>query len=238
MIKIRKSADRGRGDYDWLDSAYTFSFSEYHDPAHMRFGKLRVINEDVVAPGKGFARHPHRDMEIITYVIEGELAHADSLGTGSVIRPGEIQRMTAGSGVEHSEFNHSSTNPVHLLQIWIFPEKPNLTPSYQQIQIQKKPNELILIGSRDASDSAVTIHQDVKLYVSYLAPQKTLTYTLPPKRMAWLQLIKGNLTLNGEHLQPGDGAAIDDTSITITADKQAEFLLFDLEKGMNDAASH
>ncbi len=228
MIQLRKSAERGRGQYDWLDSAYTFSFSEYHDPRFMRFGKLRVINEDVVAPSQGFARHPHRDMEIITYVVEGALAHQDSLGTGSVIKPGEIQRMSAGSGVEHSEFNHSNKDPVHLLQIWIFPEKPNLTPSYQQIQIQKTPNEFILIGSRDESDKAVTIHQDVKLYVSYLAPQKTLQYNITSDRMAWLQLIKGSLLVNGVEMQAGDGAGIRDEHVTIEALQQAEFLLFDL----------
>lgn len=230
MIQVRKSEARGRGQYDWLDSAYTFSFSEYHDPHFMRFGKLRVINEDVVQPSKGFARHPHRDMEIITYVVEGALAHQDSLGTGSVIRPGEIQRMTAGSGVEHSEFNHSADMPVHLLQIWIFPDKANLMPSYQQIQIQKTPNAFILIGSPDESDSAVTIHQDVKLYVSYLALQKTLQYQLPQNRMAWLQLIKGSITINDEKLEAGDGAAIDEANINIEALQQAEFLFFDLVK--------
>ena len=228
MIQLRKSAERGRGQYDWLDSAYTFSFSEYHDPRFMHFGKLRVINEDVVAPSKGFARHPHRDMEIITYVVEGALAHEDSLGTGSVIKPGEIQRMTAGTGVEHSEFNHSNTNPVHLLQIWIFPEKQHLTPSYQQIQIKNSPNEFILIGSRDGSDTAITIHQDVKLYVSYLAPKKLLQYLIAENRMIWLQLIKGSIRVNDVLMEAGDGSGINEAEITILALQQAEFLLFDL----------
>lgn len=230
MIYIRKGNERGNSRYDWLNSFHTFSFAEYYDPGFMGFGSLRVINEDTVQPGMGFGRHPHQDMEIISYVVEGELAHKDSMGTGSVITPGEIQRMSAGTGVEHSEFNHSKTLPLHFLQIWIIPEKEGLTPSYEQKKIKKIPNQLILIGSQDKHDDAIIIHQDVKLFVAYLSPKNSIQYDIAEKRGVWIQLIKGTIDIDGEQLSAGDGAAIfDETKIVAQAVEDSEFLLFDLK---------
>jgi quercetin 2,3-dioxygenase len=228
MISIRRSDQRGRSQLDWLNSYHTFSFAEYRDPEHMGFGHLRVINEDMVQPGMGFARHAHRDMDIISYVVEGELEHQDSMGNGSVIKPGDIQIMTAGTGIEHSEFNRSKSNLLHFLQIWIIPKKSHLKPSYQQKTIQPSDNELILIGCQDPKDTAVTIHQDACLYVSYMQENHSIHYSLDPERMGWLQLIKGHVLLNGADIKAGDGAAIQGESTTIDCLKKAELLFFDL----------
>lgn len=228
MIYIRKSLDRGKSQYDWLTSFHTFSFAEYYDPEFMGFGSLRVINEDTVQPGFGFGKHPHNNMEIISYVVEGSLEHKDSMGTGSVIKPGEIQIMSAGTGIEHSEFNHSKNELLHFLQIWITPEKRDLKPRYQQIKIQKIENKLILIGSNQPNENSVTIHQDVKLFAAYMTASNIVDYTLLDNRVAWLQLIKGSIQLNNQALLAGDGAAIQNESITIKCDQNAEFLFFDL----------
>jgi redox-sensitive bicupin YhaK (pirin superfamily) len=228
MIQLRKSADRGKSQNNWLDSAHTFSFSDYHDPNFMGFGALRVINEDVVQPGMGFGQHAHRNMEIISYVIDGALAHKDSIGTGSVIQPGEIQSMTAGSGIEHSEFNESKKQPVHFLQIWIVPAQLNLKPAYQQIKIQKVMNEWVLIGSPEGGTAAITIHQDVRLYLAFMQSNHTLHYEFNAGRMGWLQLIKGSIRLNGNVMQAGDGAAILNEAVTVDCVNEAEFLFFDL----------
>ncbi len=228
MIYVRKSHERGRGQTNWLNSFHTFSFADYYDPGFMGFSSLRVINEDTVQPGFGFGKHPHDNMEIISYVIEGSLEHKDSMGTGSVIRPGEIQIMTAGTGVEHSEFNHSKTDLLHFLQIWIIPEKQNLKPSYQQMTIQKMNNQFILLGSHEEKENTVTIHQNVNLYVAFLTQGDAIDYPLKNDRMAWLQLIKGAIKLNNIELSAGDGIAIQDEKINIHCDKDAEFLFFDL----------
>jgi redox-sensitive bicupin YhaK (pirin superfamily) len=229
MIFIRKSADRGKSQLGWLDSSHTFSFSSYHDPKFMGFSHLRVINEDIVQPDNGFGRHSHSDMEIISYVIDGSLEHKDSMGTGSTIRPGEIQRMSAGSGVEHSEFNHSKTDPLHFLQIWVLPEEKNLPPSYEQKKIVSKSNELILIGSKRGGENVITIHQDVELYVAYMLDDHSLSYEFKEDRQGWLQMVTGTIEVNGKKLSAGDGAAIiEDRYITIKCLECAEFLLFDL----------
>jgi redox-sensitive bicupin YhaK (pirin superfamily) len=231
MIQIRKNHDRGNSKIGWLNSYHTFSFSEYYDSKFMGFGNLRVINEDTVQAGYGFGKHPHSDMEIISYVIDGSLEHKDSMGTGSIIKPGDIQRMSAGTGVEHSEFNPSQTEAVHFLQIWIIPEKRGLAADYEQKAIARSSNKLILIGARDGRDGAVTIHQDVELYAAYLTQKAVIAYEFKPGRHGWLQLIKGSLDLNGELLSAGDGAAItDENKITMQCLQDAEFLLFDLGK--------
>lgn len=228
MIHIRKSQDRGRSQIGWLDSFHTFSFSSYQDPDYMGFGNLRVINEDTVQPSFGFSKHSHRDMEIISYVIGGTLEHKDSMGNGTAILPDEIQMMTAGTGIEHSEFNRSKSESLHFLQIWIIPEKNNLKPGYQQKTINKISNEFILLGSREGSDSAITIHQDVLLYNAYLTQDHIIEHKLNSNRMGWLQLVKGKVKLNGQDLSPGDGAAIRDEDITIQCIDEAELLFFDL----------
>jgi quercetin 2,3-dioxygenase len=231
MITIRKSADRGRTNIDWLDSYHSFSFGDYFDPAHMSFGPLRVINDDKVAPGGGFGTHPHRDMEIITYIVSGALEHKDSLGTGSVIRPGDVQRMTAGSGIRHSEFNPSRTEPVHLLQIWIEPNQKNLTPSYEQRTLSEAERHggLRLIASQTGRNQSVTINQNADVYATILKPGQAVHHQLAAGRTAWLQLIRGSITLNGNPLSPGDGAAIvQEQQLEITAQHESEFLLFDL----------
>lgn len=229
MIYIRKSSERGNTKIGWLNSLHTFSFGEYHDLKFMGFSDLRVINQDIVQPGYGFGKHPHNDMEIISYVIDGSLEHKDSLGTGSIIKPGEIQRMSAGTGILHSEFNHSETDLLHFLQIWIIPEKKGLQPSYEQNQIPRFENKLILVGSRDGGDNVITIHQDVELYVAYLNKNHSLKHAFKNRRKGWLQLIKGNILLNGEQLSAGDGAAItDEKEIHVESISSAELLLFDL----------
>jgi redox-sensitive bicupin YhaK (pirin superfamily) len=231
MITIRKSTQRGFTQIDWLKSYHTFSFGEYYDPHYMGFGNLRVINEDRVQPAKGFGTHSHHDMEIISYVVEGALDHKDSMGTGSTIKPGEIQKMSAGNGVKHSEFNHSDNEIVHFLQIWILPDRKGIPPSYEQKTIPTmKTNELILIGSPQGGGSIVTIHQEVELYVAYLTKSSTVTHVFK-RNSGWLQLIKGKILLNGNSLSSGDGAAInDETSVEIRSEENAEFLLFDLKQ--------
>lgn len=231
MITIRSANERGGGNHGWLKTQHTFSFSNYWDPTWMGFRSLRVINEDWVAPNTGFPTHPHRDMEIITYVLEGKLQHKDSLGTGSVILPGDGQRMTAGSGIRHSEFNPSTSEPVHLLQIWIHPDKASLPPSYEQKSFaeQEKRAQLRLIASRDASSGSVRINQDAKLYVSLLKPGEEVEHELADGRHAWLQVARGAVELNGKKLAQGDGAPIsDETKLTIKGVEDAEILLFDL----------
>ena len=230
MMQLRKAADRGHANHGWLDSYHTFSFADYHDLRHMGFSVLRVINEDFVAPRQGFPTHPHRDMEIITYILEGALEHKDSLGTGSIIRPGEIQRMSAGTGIRHSEFNSSSNEAVHLLQIWILPNRQGVTPSYEQIRIEpaKLANRLRLVASPDGHDDSVTIHQDARVYAARLNGTE-VTHSLAFGRHAWLQVARGELTLNGQALTAGDGAGIENESrLTLAANDTAELLLFDL----------
>jgi hypothetical protein len=231
MITVRRSEERGGGDFGWLNTRHTFSFDSYYDARHMHFRSLRVINEDRVQPAQGFPFHPHRDMEIITYLLEGALEHKDSLGTGSMIRPGDGQRMTAGRGIQHSEFNPSPTEPVHLLQIWILPNQKGLEPSYEQKSFPEteKQGKLRLIASPDGKDGSVTIHQDASLYVTLLAPDQEVTHTLPAGRYAWLQVAKGSVELNGNMLEPGDGAALSaEQKLVIRSVTDAEILLFDL----------
>ena len=231
MITLRRKEDRGGGDYGWLNTRHTFSFSDYWDPKWMGFRSLRVINEDWVAPGEGFPLHPHRDMEIITYVLEGALQHQDSLGTGSVIRPGDGQRMSAGRGIRHSEMNASDTEKIHLLQIWIQPDRQGYEPSYEQKAFpeSEKRGQLRLIAGPDGKKGSVTIHQDAKLYVSLLAPGEEVEHELEPGRHAWLQIAKGAVELNGKKLSAGDGAAVsNERKLSIHGTEDAEILLFDL----------
>lgn len=231
MIALRKAKDRGYFDHGWLQTSHTFSFGDYLDRAHMGFRDLRVINEDHVQPARGFPTHGHRDMEIVTYVLAGELAHKDSLGNGSIIRPGEVQRMSAGSGVTHSEQNSSATESVHLLQIWILPARAGGTPGYEQrtFSTAEREGKLRLVGSRDGREGSVTIQQDVALYASILPAGATVSHALAPGRYAWLQVARGNATLNGQALAAGDGAAVsDETTLTLTSPRGGEILLFDL----------
>lgn len=231
MLILRRAEERGRADFGWLDSRHSFSFGHYFDPKHMGFGPLRVINDDRVAGGGGFPTHPHADMEIITYVLDGGLEHRDSLGTGSVVRPGDVQRMSAGSGVRHSEFNASKADPVHFLQIWIVPEKRGLAPSYEQKTFSEadKRGKLRLVGSRDGRDGSVTIHQDVDLYATVLAEGETVRHGLRDGRGAWVQVARGTATLNGEQLYPGDGVAIDVADrLELTGTSESEILVFDM----------
>ena len=228
---LRPSEARGDADFGWLKSKHTFSFGSYFDPNHIGFGALRVINEDRVAPSAGFPTHPHENMEIISYVVSGGLEHKDSLGTGSVIRPGELQRMTAGTGVRHSEYNHSDADPVHFLQIWIVPEQDGLRPSYEQKAFPEadRQNVLRLIGSRDGRDGSVVIHQDVDLYASHLGADKRLVHVVKPYRKVWVQVVKGRLSVNDQDLNAGDGLGVLDTGeLLLSAHTPAEFLLFDL----------
>jgi len=227
MIRVRRAEDRGHFDHGWLNTYHTFSFADYHDPGFMGFRSLRVINEDRVEPGRGFGTHGHRDMEIISYVLEGELGHGDSMGTGSVIRPGEVQRMSAGTGVMHSEKN-ASAMPVHFLQIWILPERHGITPSYEQkaFPAAERENRLRLVASHDGRDGSLTIHQDVDLYTATLT-DASVTFDFRPDRYGWLQVARGAVTVNGEELRAGDGAAIEkESQLTIAGD--GEVLLFDL----------
>ncbi len=232
MITIRPSDERGLGEHGgWLKSRHTFSFANYHDPRHMGFRALRVINEDRVKPGAGFDSHGHRDMEIITYVLDGALEHKDSLGTGSVIRPGEIQRMSAGTGIVHSEYNHSKDKPVHFLQIWIMPERAGIAPGYDQrdFPAAERRGRLRLVAARDGRDGALTVHQDVELYSALLKGDEKVSHGLGPGRHAWLHVARGAVSLNGHDLEAGDGAAASDESrLDIAAAGEAEILLFDL----------
>jgi redox-sensitive bicupin YhaK (pirin superfamily) len=231
MIKLRKASERGYAHHGWLETFHTFSFASYHDPKHTHFRALRVMNEDYVAPGSGFGTHPHDNMEIVTYVLEGALEHKDSMGHGEVLRPGEFQRMSAGSGITHSEFNPSSTEPVHLYQIWIFPAVRNTAPSYEQKRFDSthRDNRLQLVAAPEGSDGSLTIGQDVRIYLADLSKGATVEYTIAPKRNAWLQILKGAALLNGLELNTGDGAAITaEERLAMTTNSKAEVMLFDL----------
>jgi redox-sensitive bicupin YhaK (pirin superfamily) len=230
MITVRRAADRGHFDHGWLNTYHTFSFADYHDPAHMGFRSLRVLNDDRVAPGQGFGEHRHRDMEIVSYVLEGALAHRDSMGNSGVILPGDVQRMSAGTGVQHSEFNGSRTEPVHFLQIWILPEAPGTAPGYEQRTFlpQTRRGKLRLIGSRDGREGSVTIRQDVDAWASVLETGQEVRHVVAPGRHGWLQVAEGELELNGNRLEEGDGAAVSDERALEITGKGAEFLLFDL----------
>lgn len=231
MLTIRPSSERGHADHGWLDSYHSFSFANYHDPRHMGFRSLRVINEDRVAPGKGFPSHPHRDMEIISYVIEGELEHRDNMGNGSVIRPGDLQLMSAGNGVIHSEQNHSGENPVHFLQIWIHPGQQGIVPGYEQKYFAQEESRgtLRLIASPDGRDGAVTIHQDACLYTTLLEPGENVVHQTSADRHLWVQVVRGSIRVKDILLQQGDGAALSaENHVTLTGQRSADVLLFDL----------
>jgi redox-sensitive bicupin YhaK (pirin superfamily) len=231
MLTIRRADDRGHADHGWLDSHHTFSFADYHDPKHMGFRALRVINDDRVQAGMGFGTHGHRDMEIISYVLEGALEHKDSMGTGSVIRPGDVQRMSAGTGVLHGEYNHSKQESVHFLQIWIIPDRPGHAPGYEQksFSADDKRGRLRVVASRDGRDGSVTIHQDATVLAGLFDAGEQATYTLPPGRHAWVHVARGTVRVAGETLREGDGAAIDDAgAIDIAGIEAGEVLLFDL----------
>jgi quercetin 2,3-dioxygenase len=234
MVQVRRGKERGHADHGWLNTYHTFSFSDYYDPRFMGFRSLRVINEDWVQPGYGFPTHPHRDMEIITYVLEGSLEHKDSMGTGSVIRPGEVQKMSAGTGVRHSEFNHSKTEPVHLYQIWIMPEKNGIKPMYEQkaIPAEEKQGKLRLVASPSGGNgsSAVKLYQDAELYTAVLKQGDAVEHSLRDGRSAWVQVARGIVNLNGQELKAGDGAAVTDESQVKISGKadSSEVLLFDL----------
>jgi redox-sensitive bicupin YhaK (pirin superfamily) len=230
-ISIRPAAERGFADHGWLQARHSFSFADYYEPQHMSFGPLRVLNEDVIAPGQGFGRHPHRDAEIITYVLDGALRHQDSMGHGGVIRPGEVQYMSAGSGVSHSEFNASESEPVHLLQIWLLPNEKGLPPRYEQKTFTKeeRQGQLLLLASGDGRDKSLQIRVQGEIYAGLLDGDQRVSHQLAPKRKAWLQLASGELELNGLQLHAGDGAAIEGEGlIEIHRAKAAEFLLFDM----------
>ncbi len=231
MLTLRPAAERGHANLGWLDSYHTFSFSSYYDPAHMGFRNLRVINEDRVAPGQGFGTHSHRDMEIITFVLEGSVAHKDSIGNVATIKPGEIQRMSAGTGIAHSEYNPSSTQVTHFLQIWIIPDQMGLEPSYEQVEflLEERLGQLRLIASNNGREGSVTIHQDVDLYTAVLQPEHSVTFAPRPDRHLWLQITRGDLLLNGQPIKAGDGVAIDtEAQLNLTATNEAQILLFDL----------
>ena len=230
-LTLRRSEDRGHADFGWLDSRYTFSFGRYIDRNHMGFGPLRVINDDRVAGGGGFPTHPHADMEIITYILDGALQHRDSLGTGSVIRPGDVQRMSAGTGIEHSEFNASKTDPVHLLQIWIVPETKGIAPSYEQkafTQAEKR-GQLRLVASRGGRDGSVSLHRDADMFATLLDAGQSVRHTLRDGRAAWVQVARGSVSLNGTRLEAGDGVAIEDAGeLAFDGARDAEVLVFDM----------
>ena len=231
MFQIRRAEDRGHADHGWLNTYHTFSFSSYQDPQHMRFRSLRVMNEDVIAPGQGFGTHPHHDMEIVTYVLEGALEHKDSMGNGEVLRPGEFQRMSAGTGITHSEFNPSSEQPVHLYQIWLFPDQKRIQPSYEQKQFSEaaRHNRLRLVASREAADESLRIHQDARIFLSNLDAGTTLNHTIATGRFAWLQVLRGSVVANGLTLATSDGVAVsEERSLAIRAKSDAEIMLFDL----------
>jgi quercetin 2,3-dioxygenase len=231
MLTLRPSEHRGHFDFGWLNTFHSFSFGDYHDPAHDQFRSLRVINEDRVQPGQGFGTHGHRDMEILTWVLEGALEHKDSLGNGGIIRPGEAQRMTAGSGIRHSEFNASKQEMVHFLQIWLFPKAANLPPSYEQktFPVEERRNQLRLIASPDGREGSVVWHQDASLHMGNLAPGTSVRLSLAQGRYAWVQVARGALTLNGTKLKQGDGAALsEESSVHLQSEEDAEVLVFEL----------
>jgi hypothetical protein len=235
MITIRPATERGAANFGWLDSRHSFSFGNYYDPAHMGFATLRVINEDKVTPNQGFGTHGHRDMEIISYVLEGALEHKDSIGNGSIIRPGDIQRMSAGTGIRHSEYNASDTDPVHFLQIWIVPDTNGLEPGYEQIHVEpeQRQGKLRLVGSHDGRNGSVTIHQDVDLYAASLKDGDIVTHILQPGRVGWVQVARGAVDLNGHALSAGDGASVQMLeTLTLTGNsEEAEVLVFDMTAG-------
>jgi quercetin 2,3-dioxygenase len=232
MISVRRSDERGAANLGWLDSRHTFSFGEYYDAGHMGFGPLRVINEDRVRPGAGFGTHGHRDMEIISYVLEGALEHQDSIGTGSVIRPGDVQRMSAGTGIRHSEFNHSKEDPVHFLQIWLLPERDGLPPSYEQKRFgdDDKRGRLRLVASRDGREGSVTVHQDAEIFAALLNKGETVSQPLASGRKAWVQVARVAVAVNGEELHAGDGAQVQDAATLEMSARSdgSEILVFDL----------
>jgi quercetin 2,3-dioxygenase len=230
MMKLRKANERGHADHGWLDTWHTFSFAGYYDPAHMGFRSLRVINDDRIAPGAGFGTHPHRDMEIITYVLRGQLEHKDSLGNGRIIKPGEVQYMAAGTGVRHSEFNPSSAEPVHLLQIWILPDHQGAKPNYAERSFASaKSGQLTLVTSKTGRAGSIAINQDADLHAAKVQPGEVVVHALRPSRHAWVHLAEGELTVNGQRLESGDAVAIsEESSITMNASKSSQVLLFDL----------
>ena len=231
MFNIRKSADRGHFDHGWLDTYHTFSFADYYDPAHMGFRSLRVMNEDRVAPGGGFGMHGHRDMEIVTWVLSGALEHKDSLGHGEVLRPGEMQHMTAGRGIRHSEFNPSATEPVHLYQIWLLPRESGLAPSYSQksFPLEGRTGRWQLVVSPDGADGSLKIEQDARIYLANISPSTGLTFDLAPGRHAWLQVLRGSVSLNNNDLTAGDGVAVsNEPKLSLAVATPAELMLFDL----------
>jgi len=231
VITVRPGRERGHTQISWLDSRQTFSFDQYFDPDHMGFRKLRVLNEDVVHPGKGFDTHPHHDMEILTYVVEGALKHKDSMGNGSVIKPGDLQRITAGTGIKHSEINFSKNEPVRFLQIWVFPNRRSLKPGYEQrtFKPEERQGKLCLMATGNGHEGGVSIHQDLELYSSILGKGDSVTHQLKPDRHAWLQVVRGKVTVNDTSLDEGDGAAIsEEEELKISAKNEAEILLFDL----------
>ena len=231
MLTIRKSEERGHANHGWLDSYHTFSFANYYDPQHMAFRSLRVINQDQIAGGKGFGTHPHRDMEIISYVVSGALEHKDSMGTGSIIRPGDVQRMSAGTGVTHSEFNPSKDEGARFLQIWITPEKVGLKPSYEQKNFPsgQRTDVLKRVADREGREGAVKVHQDVSIYATMLTGGSEVTHTIAPGRQIWVQVVQGHVNINDTDLREGDGAAVTDlTAITLSSQAGAEVLVFDL----------
>lgn len=231
MIDVIRSNSRGAADHGWLKSKHTFSFADYHNPSMMGFAKLRVVNEDWIEPAQGFGKHPHRDMEIVTYMIDGALEHKDSMGNGSVIRPGELQRMTAGTGIFHSEFNHSSEEQAHLLQIWILPEKSGLEPGYEQklFPREEKHNQWRIVGSRDGRDGSLTIHQDVNLWSTVLDENVEISYTFDGSRRGFLQVVRGTVEIGGESLSAGDAVATQDQrAFTVRSLEESELLLFDM----------
>jgi redox-sensitive bicupin YhaK (pirin superfamily) len=231
MITIRRSEDRGHFNHGWLDTYHTFSFAAYHDPRHMGFRVLRVINEDRVQQGEGFPTHSHDNMEIITYVLEGALEHKDSMGHSTVIRPGDVQRMSAGTGITHSEYNHSRTEPVHLLQIWIIPDRQSLEPAYEQTYFsdEDKRGKLCLVASREGRDGSLTVHQDLDLYVSILEQREKVIHSILPDRHIWVQVTRGELEIEGRTLKAGDGASIiDEKEVTLCGLGKCEVILFDL----------
>jgi redox-sensitive bicupin YhaK (pirin superfamily) len=231
MIRVRKAAERGHFDHGWLDTYHTFSFGDYYHPAHLGFRSLRVINDDRVQPGQGFGMHGHRDMEIVTYVLDGSLEHKDSMGNGSVIQAGELQRMTAGTGIRHSEFNPSDKEWVHLYQIWLLPQQNGLKPSYEQLAVgeEEKRGRFCLVASPDGVDGSLTIHQDARLYLASLSPREGVAHEIKRGRAAWLQVLRGSVHVLGHDLSAGDGAAVKgENSLSVQATVPSEVLLFDL----------
>ena len=231
MLRIRRANARGHFNHGWLDTYHTFSFADYYDPANMSFRALRVMNEDRVAPGQGFGMHGHRDMEIVTYVLEGALEHRDSLGTGEVLRPGEFQRMSAGTGIRHSEFNPSPTDAVHLYQIWLLPERQGLEPSYEQkaIDLSESRGRLRVVASRDGREGSLTIHTDAAIYLATVASNEVVHHAIAPGRHAWLQVLRGSVEVNGETLDTSDGLAVsEEPELSVRATSDAEIMLFDL----------